>query len=625
MNLKRFFALTTILLSVFSNLAAQSHPSKETTKQEQKEARAALEKKALALVEDVLKEAASLKMPENRIRVQATAADILWPHDEKRARALFKQAAEGYVELAANDETPSLAELSAGLDPAMGQILMARSMGTIQSRVMLRQEILQMLTKHDVRLARDFLRATSGMASGQNSYFGPGDWEKEMEVGLAAQIAEKDPKQALEIAEESLDRGLSQGVMSVITQLQQKDKELAAKLVSAVVKKIRSEDFNKNYAAASIALALLGADSDEGDYDKIDSHSDNKKAGSNNQPILDEKATRELLDRLIPAALREAAEESDHSEMGAPYLLLALGSIIPVIEKYAPAHAPALKKKLAEINKQQGPEMETYKDSISLLKSNDPDVLLEAASKAPSEMRSTFTSRAVEKAIEQGDYDRARQIINEHVGDAEQRKQMLAMLDRQTIQRAVAQIKLDEVRPVLARLRPEERAALLAQFAAALAAKGDKKFAIQILDEARFLFGAQATNHVELRVMLQIAECYGSIESARAFEIIEPTIDQLNNLLAAVASLEGFDAWQSFKDGELIGIAIHPVVTLTLQCVKSLPQLSRIDFDRAKAVAERFSRQDVRILAQLSVVKGVLSERASDLPSAPIVPSRYDE
>ena len=47
----------------------------------------ALEKKALALIDEILKDAAVLRLPENRIRLQARAADLLWKHNEKPANS----------------------------------------------------------------------------------------------------------------------------------------------------------------------------------------------------------------------------------------------------------------------------------------------------------------------------------------------------------------------------------------------------------------------------------------------------------------------------------------------------------------------------------------------------------
>src|SRR5881296_4256997 len=68
---------------------AQSSPDP----QQRQEEKAKLEKKATVLLEQVVSEAGALKLPENRIRVQIAAGDMLWDRNAGRARGLFSDAA----------------------------------------------------------------------------------------------------------------------------------------------------------------------------------------------------------------------------------------------------------------------------------------------------------------------------------------------------------------------------------------------------------------------------------------------------------------------------------------------------------------------------------------------------
>src|SRR2546421_3251413 len=67
---------------------AQSSPDP----QQEQEEKAKLEKKAAVLLEQVVSEAGALKLPENRIRVQIAAGDMLWDHSATRARGLLSDA-----------------------------------------------------------------------------------------------------------------------------------------------------------------------------------------------------------------------------------------------------------------------------------------------------------------------------------------------------------------------------------------------------------------------------------------------------------------------------------------------------------------------------------------------------
>lgn len=612
MNLKRLISLFTLSLFIVSTVVAQTPSSQDSTKSDkskadEEKARETLEKKAMALLDEVLKEAPALRLAENRIRVQATAADLLWKYNEKRARALFKQAADSFAELLA-DEDGAASPQSGFVIDGFGVSPLGRYPGLLQARAQLRQEILQLLTNHDPKLARDFLRGTSFAANRENSHYGNENGEIEMDLNIASQVAATDPKQALQIAEEHLEKGFPYGIANVLTQLQNKDTEAAAKLVAGIMKRLRTENIATNREAATFALMLLGLESED-----VDSNSDKARTVSKSQPIVDEKTNRELIDMVVTAVLSQLAQKpadsEDEYENGQPPLVASIETLMPKIEKYAPARVPALRKKIAEYESALAPQVRSNKEYQATLQKGDLQAIIDVAAKASPEIRDVLVMQAIMKVIGEGEFDRARQMIDEHVKDAGQRKMMLANMDRQILQRAVMLGKLDEARPLLSQLPTEERATVLTQFAIAAIGKGDKKLGIQFLEEARGLLGAQAANYVELDTLLQIARSYASIEPARSFDIIEPTVEQLNVLLSALASIDGFESFQLFKDGELIGGGPSVIVNTTMQCARDLARLSRADFDRAKTAADRFSRSDVRVTARLSVVQGVLSNQ----------------
>src|SRR2546430_5167335 len=47
-----------------------------------------LEKKTLDLLDEIVGSAWSLKLPENRLYVLTTAADVLWPHEDRKSTRL---------------------------------------------------------------------------------------------------------------------------------------------------------------------------------------------------------------------------------------------------------------------------------------------------------------------------------------------------------------------------------------------------------------------------------------------------------------------------------------------------------------------------------------------------------
>ena len=611
MQIRKSILSATLALLVASNVFGQSaaqapaSPDGGTGSEEKMEKRA-LEKKALVLIDEILKEAANLKLPENRIRLQAGAADLLWKHDEKRARGLFKQAMDSLGDL--------IAEMSA---PQASRIVNRTSdyLILMQVRTQLRREIIPMIAQHDPRLARDLLRGSRQSApTGERNREG-NDQERRLELELASQIATTDPSQALQIAVESLESGpLEEELPGIIQQLATKDRDAAAKLVSALMKRLRSVNLPTDRAACSVAVGLLhlAINREEGDSESGD------KRGSASQPtqILDDTTLRELVDIVTAGALASLAIDSRSPSAGRQndglVLVGEIQSLMPVVEKYAPARAAVLKRKFTEASGSLPSglsDLMERREDVGSAVVGSVESLLEAAAKAPPESRDTLWAQAAMKALGDGDTDRARQIVSEHCSDLDERDNLLEQIDTQALERATEAGRLDEARQLLSQVSIEERVAVLIQFATRASTNGDKKAALQILEEARNLVGTQAANGAELNALLGVARTYAALEPARSFDIVEPIVDHLNRLLAAAAIVDGFEFTKYFKDGELIQVqGQSPLISLVLQCADDTARLARADFERARAVADKFQNSDVRLKARLAVAQGALSE-----------------
>jgi len=101
---KLFLLLVVLGVTVFPVFAQDQPAQQQPSTEEQEKAKAEREKNAYRLLEQVIDEAQSLRLPENRVRVQISAADLLWDGNQGRARSLFTMAAEGVVELNRNQQ-----------------------------------------------------------------------------------------------------------------------------------------------------------------------------------------------------------------------------------------------------------------------------------------------------------------------------------------------------------------------------------------------------------------------------------------------------------------------------------------------------------------------------------------
>jgi hypothetical protein len=561
-------------------------------------ARKVLQTKASALLDQVIATAPSLNLPANRMRIRTTAAQLLWPRDQTRARSLIREA------------LADLNDMAADLDPDNQQ-----DQQIAGEFVQLRAELLQTTASLDPALARDILRSTRLPAIALAAGYANND--SEVEMNLATQIAARDPKQALQMAEESLEKGLSPYLISVLSNLHVTDKAAAAKLAGEIVARLRSENLATNAEAVNVAVSLVRI----GLSQSAQRISDGAPAAGESvigseASLLSENTLREVLGMVVTAALKaspQGAADGAADQVNAMNLLMSLQSMSSEIEQFSPSYLPELRKKLAEFEQTpNGARVRTWSDYNKLAESGSVEVLLEAAADASPEMQPNFYQLAAQKAFGEGDVDRARRIVSEYVTEPNTRNQILAGFDNQLIMNATQANKIQQARGLIARLRSrEERATMLAQLAASAAAAGDKKTALELLDEARDQIGTGVEN-----LQLQIAQYCAQIDPSRSFGMLEPMVGRINELVAAAAVLDGFDGSQNFRDGEMQMHNGGTFASMVQQWGGALGALAIADFERARIATDGLQRNEARLMARFLIAQSVLSSLpTADAPS----------
>jgi hypothetical protein len=250
---KVFSAVRTalIVLSLASSLSAQqpSPPQEPQQTEEEKKASKELEKKALALIDELVAESASLRLAENRVHILTTASDLLWARDEERARALAREAMDQVVAQMREAREKAAQEEGQYSDPRY-----PRRYGPTY----LRQTVLNMLARRDAKLALEFLQLTRSLRPNDNSR-DPGEeqQDKMVEMNLASQIAENDPQTALRMAEEYLDGKLDYQAVNLWSILQRKDPKAASALTEKIISSLKSQDPLGDYNASGIVFNVL--------------------------------------------------------------------------------------------------------------------------------------------------------------------------------------------------------------------------------------------------------------------------------------------------------------------------------------------------------------------------------
>lgn len=551
------------------------------------------EEKVYALVEDSIAKAQTLKLPENRIRFQTMAACLLWPRDETRARALIRES------------MTALAALVNGSDRSDPRYAVQ-----LQSYNVLRLEIVQRVATRDAKLAFEFLRATRqerSVARHAQSAQLP-DPEQALELILAAQIADGDPGEAARIAEESLRTGVAAGVLDVLRKVGASDRAGASKLAAATMKRLLTSELSSDGDAAFVAVSLLVLTRRTGEAARA--------AEPDSQPALavEEQARRDLTNALVASLLGLPA-----GRPGAAHQLFnSLPAIMAEVEKYAPNQLANVRLRAAEFGRALDPSTVAWQRYEGLRQRGSADALIEAAGSAPPEIGDELYAEAALKVLDGDDPQRARQIIN-NISDPQRRAARSRSLEQQMLARALRQGRPEEVAQSLPADAPlEDRVSALLSLSARAAQRKETAAARRFLTEAWGMVGGRAQNGFQFTSQLLIARAYSAVEPEQSFVILDDLAEQLDELLAAAATVDGFGP-DCFREGELKPFVGNMWGELVRQFGEELAGLAPLDVERALSVTQKFQKDEVRVFVALRLAERVLPRTESRKPARALV------
>jgi hypothetical protein len=279
--------------------------------------------------------------------------------------------------------------------------------------------------------------------------------------------------------------------------------------------------------------------------------------------------------------------------------------MLPQIDQYLPGRSQALLQKMTELGITDNSRTAMIQAGRGMQQGTS-ESLLAAAPSAPQMMQSRIYQQAALRALEEGNVDRARQIANDHLESNARESVLQAVEFRQTSEK-VDSNKMAEVRQTLAGLRSDdERIDLLVQLSGT-ARQNNPKLAVELLNEARQFTNRRATNYRQLEQQLKVADAFRDLEPATSFEILEPGIVQLNELMTAAATLSGFEV-NLFQEGELPIEGRNGLSNMVARYGQVLGRLATSDFDQSQTLANRFQLSESRIVTRLSIVRSMLGK-----------------
>lgn len=564
---------------------------------------AAAKAKGIALLLELRGPISEIRSPYTRISAQLMVAGLLKETDEKMAaKYLLDAVAELKEFLAAREEDALDDDEDMAQETNLGQM---------------REEVIRTLAETDPDAALNFLHSTKPKYGPYNTQEIVTQ-ESALELSIADQIARKDPNRTMQIARQNLKKGFSPALLNTASQLAEKNPELASQLAHEITTKLLAQDkLVANLEASSLAMAVAT-------YTIQEMHAKSTTSSNStatvvfrqvNKGLFSEQEYKQLVQKMVREILSydiPANRGNGPSMNGLWSMMSGLKSMGEELDKVVSGGTAALEKKQKEftggVENQYINQFQEFQNAIA---NNPVEAALESIDKAPAELREQLYIMLATREANNGDMSRAKQLLNDHVSNPYQRAQALRALEQQEINNQMSSGKIEEALKNISAMRtPSERAGQVTQLAGQIGPGRKRATALSLLEQARGLLPSspQAVDQDDLMALLELARAFSVYDSKRSFEIIDPLIDQLNDICTAARTLEGFGL-QSFDHDELDLHNEGPLAQFAKQMSDVLGSLALVNFDRAKATSDKLRLPEVRLQAYLQIAEQTIHEK----------------
>lgn len=569
----------------------EAEKEKEKNRREQERLRE-VEGKTVAMLLEIAADTDTLRLPVNRITVFSKTGVLLWKYDEKQARNMINDAAQEIINAQnASEETENYDS-----SPTDWEIQEAR------------RQLVQTLAPQDAEFALQIFRQTrsaeiaalmqAGGTNGKNIFPNGNDYNRAQteintEQWLLNELARQDPKRALRLARELLEKGVSYSLFDLIEKVKEKEPEEASKLADDVLQQLREADFSVRQNERNLAVNFIS---------RILQWQENNNAGGGKSKFsANESLLRALAEKLTSFWLRDSQAENYSYE---------ISSFIPNLEKILPARVAQLRQRENEI-KQKQLRNNPY-DRLNQINQNaDAETLVTEAENAPAEMKSQYYSYAANKLVSSDNTERARAVIN-LIPDRRTREYALQNLNSQLFYKAIGNGNVSEARRIASQMNGNRtmQISFYIQLFNHYRQKKEEKLAREILDEAALLVPTTTENREDVSARVQLANAYASFAPEMSLTMIEPMVRKINELINAQALINRFSSNQSKRPDEItsqffmsclsqFGFYFNPA---------DFSKLALADFDRTANLAANFQRPEARIFTRLMIAQAILSQ-----------------
>lgn len=543
--MKKIVCCAVLMLLIVLGGKAQSQPPK---KEEKGAELTALQVRSMTMLEQTGREAALLEDRRQAARLQALAADAVWPLQKELARRYFAEAfqiADEYYRQGRDDNRQKVGEDS------------------WVSRNDVRLEIVRMINLHDSEMGREYTdkyiesrkqegqkKAGDGRRNSMSQFFG-GNAESANDLLRAAEsLMEKDPKLAIEIARRSIAQGVTPNLSGFLLRLGRRERAAADGLFVMALDRMRAEQAPLPGQLLSLSAYAFGSNMVEVSDGGSTSMWGFGPARRDPKDAPDPRVTQ----RFLAASLEILGKASEPAILQLPDGASRLATAFFAAKSFAPKVAefmPALNEQwqgligkigsLTADNARQGidqrlqdPARQKQNDSEDGFGAGpDPQSLADRAQNArdPGERDELYAQAAI-NAARQGKGTEAFDYTGK-INDLTLRQKIKSWISYEAANKAIQQKKLDEARRYAMDVEEtDQRAYLFVEIARAAFGDQDRVRVRELLEEALLMAGKADETPGKVRSLLGLIDLYRQVDFNRAFEIAEYLVKTINKVAA---------------------------------------------------------------------------------------------
>jgi hypothetical protein len=498
-----------------------------------------------------------------RIKTQMRIADVLWAHDEERAREDFLKTYDAINRIPQDKQKPAFTQFI--------------------SRVQLRGSLLALVGRHDRKwadsllqesLTHDAAEAALGMTTS--------DQQSLERIKVAEGTMQFDAESAAKMlsgAAGDIDwKGMAGRVFAVtLNQLRQQDAKMADDVLIQALVAAQGNSSMDFESLANLIECMWPIRRDQNDLQGPD-------------------IIRQFLVMAEPIILRRANDPGPFVTRADNPLPDWRQMLLAFYDEYMPEEASLIHKKLSYVPPMEGPRRAWWN-----LSSDNTRLYRDEAKTAGTDRAkdSTYGDSALSFAAQgriEDAFSTARNISNELL-----RSQIETAIRQNAVDHAV---KSDDARAVYRYAKEEPTRARADMFIQAISAalkKRDTEFATSLLAEIENWMGQQADLRADPRAWLKLGDVAIRIDAAHGFQVMRLAVKVINGTDFSVAGM-------SPKPENQIRENQQKVLRLKADSLEYRPfgLLADVDFPLALGIAQEIRRKEVSVLAQLAICERLL-------------------